>query len=262
MDNYKNKTNVFDIKIICTDGELYFSKYLLAKNSEYFKTYFEEKYKEKNITEINMVYSTNIIGKYLCVIDNENTSNITFEDLIDLKEIFDFTLYKVKYIINDSIYNYIKQNYKTLIESECEILVLEIINTCLKENYSKYEFHNILTIYSKHYETLDKKTINKKLQTIKNPELISILSRGLKLKTLNYYFKWLEYNINEENINDMINEKYVNIKSADGEYYQKTIVMYVKRICVISTLITEVNIKLKILDKITFLMSKIKAKSL
>lgn len=117
-----------DVKLLCTDGEIFCSKYLLAFHSEYFKNYFSFEQKIGNKTDkITLNFKVQDVKLYIyyCFFGKLNPQDI-YPELVEMG----------KYFMHKEFVNYLYQEIVIKIDSDLEIQPLEKIE--LYENLLTY----------------------------------------------------------------------------------------------------------------------------
>lgn len=216
MENYKDKTNkYFDLEIKCSNGSLYYIKYTLDFNSLYFNKLFLENFKEKNINSVNLtLFSTEVVGMYLLLLDTKKTNHIDHENLINILKLIDFTESNVVDLLLKNIYLYIRNciNNEAL-QLDNMLVILQTLHNLINKKqptpYSGKKFIKIRSTLSTYY-TSNSDKFNEILNNMENSKIIHIITDNM------YYYRkayntWvqIETNFTFENVLYLLSDDYI-----------------------------------------------------
>lgn len=260
QQRYLNKTKTFNIKVNCADNKfLYCNEYILTDRSNYFNALFSGEFKEKNIIEVNLQeYDADVVALYLYILDKYDYSIVTFQDVIKLEKLFDFTDCDIKYYLSKKVLDEIGNEIDTILKDKNTLIYLirllyKIIKNKKYENCVE-EYNYVYKIYT-YIKNLPEETIISLIKELDTIDYVLFISNGHTITFVKYYLIWLKFDITDEKILDIINEKYVKLAPNNNFYNKNTKDRIINLLCYLHNLTNNDKIKNQIVEKIkTFLI--------
>lgn len=221
MDCYTCSNKYFDIKVKCSDGKLYFNKYVLQFNSNYFKVLFQEKFSEKDINKVNIEdYSMHTVSLYFYLLETKKCDHITDNDLYDLLRLIDFTDSNLIEYLLDKILNYLF-NFMcdNILQPDFVILMYKLVYPYIKKNPIKSVNKEILLTLDNYYKS-NTNNLSDLLPKISDIDIFNFISGENNKTYWNIYIKWflLDNNLNIDNYFKVINTDFINYILKSNEF--------------------------------------------
>lgn len=216
MEKYRIKSKFFDVTIECNDLKLYFNKYVLYNNTEYFKVLFQEKFNEQDIDTITLEYDSNVVQHYLYILDYKDIGLVPTELMWYVIKLLDFTdcyFYKLTY---DFIVKYLKTFNYSCVDFEHENAIIFMLVKIMHYYKSYIDTDELFRMIITKYKRIDDNKIKDKIISLGTPESIFLLAARNYETYWEYYKIYLYENPTEKNIKEFLEDK--NILSILNNY--------------------------------------------